>query len=279
LFPEDEADQRFLAERYFSAGKIPGMQISVKQAVKLVQDPPETIRMEIRQEDETLTFHNVVAEIPGRKAEWIVCTAHYDTTSLSIGSYDNMTGCIALLEILERLQATAPNNYGVRVVFCSGEEEDLLGSRAYLTRHEEEISKMVLNINIDMIGSIMGGFLACCSAEEALASHIRYLALEAGWGIKVKNDVYSSDSTSFADKGIPAVTFARMPSGNYFSIHSRHDTAAVLSLAQIQKDIRYIADFTDRMANAVKCPVKREIPEKIKKLLDEYMERKRPEEK
>lgn len=279
FYPEDEPDRRILRERFFE-GKdvvIPGMQISAKQAVKLVQAAPETIRMEIRETPKAMTYHNVVAEIPGKRDEWIVCTAHYDTTALSVGSYDNMTGCITLLEILEKLSASAPNNYGVRIIFCGGEESGLLGSKAYLEQHEDQIEKIALNINIDMIGSIMGGFLACVSAEDALAHHIKYLASEAGWGIKVECDVYSSDSTSFADKGIPALTFARMPSGNYFSIHTRHDTMELLSLSQIQKDIAYVADFADRMANAVQCPVKREIPEKIKKSLDEYLGRKHPE--
>ena len=33
----------------------------------------------------------------GTKEEWIVLTAHYDTTSLSHGAYDNMSGCAGLL--------------------------------------------------------------------------------------------------------------------------------------------------------------------------------------
>ena len=279
FYPEDVPDRRILRERYTSSREhvIPGMQISAKQAVKLVKAAPETVRMEIRETGNTMAFHNVVAEIPGKRDEWIVCTAHFDTTALSVGSYDNMTGCITLLEILEKLSATAPNNYGVRIIFCGGEEEGLLGSRAYLEQHEDQIEKIALDINIDMIGSVMGGFLACCSAEEGLANHIRYLASEAGWGIRATTDVYSSDSTSFADKGIPALTFARMPSGSFFSIHTCHDTAELLSLSQIQKDIAYVADFADRMANAVQCPVKREIPEKVKKLLDEFLGRKRKE--
>lgn len=36
--------------------------------------------------------------------------------------------------------------------------------------------------------------------------------------------------------------------------------------------------FTDRMANAVRMPVKREMPDSMKERLDEYLDRKRPKE-
>ena len=43
-----------------------------------------------------------LAEIKGELDEWIVFTAHYDTTSLSQGAYDNMSGSIGILGILEK---------------------------------------------------------------------------------------------------------------------------------------------------------------------------------
>lgn len=51
----------------------------------------------------------------------------------------------------------------------------------------------------------------------------------------------------------------------------------VMSMEQLQKDIDFLAKFTERFANAVVCPVSREIPEKIKTELDEYLFRKRKE--
>ena len=101
--------------------------------------------------------------------------------------------------------------------------------------------------------------------------------MEIGWGMKIMEDVYSSDSTPFADKGIPAVTFARMCEGQYASFHNCYDTEAILSPKQIQKDVDFIAWFADRMANAVKCPVDRKIPKKLKKKIDVYLERVREE--
>ena len=42
------------------------------------------------------------------------------------------------------------------------------------------------------------------------------------------------------------------------------------------KDIDFIIAFTDRMANAARCPVAREIPDNMKDKLDGYLNRKRP---
>ena len=93
--------------------------------------------------------------------------------------------------------------------------------------------------------------------------------------MEARQGVYSSDSTPFADKGVPALSFARLAGGNIAPIHNRYDTAAVLSMERMQEDTAFIAAFTAAMADAVKCPVGRDIPEKVRTELDEYMSRKR----
>ena len=45
--------------------------------------------------------------------------------------------------------------------------------------------------------------------------------------------------------------------------------------AQLISDIGFLSDFTLNMADAVKCPVSREIPEDVRTKLDEYLLRKR----
>ena len=52
-------------------------------------------------------------------------------------------------------------------------------------------------------------------------------------------------------------------------------TLAVMKGEQMVEDIAIIAAFTDRMANAVCCPVAREIPDNMKEKLDIYLARKR----
>lgn len=204
------------------------------KAVELVKNKVKQIRLEIWQKEYDGESHNVIAELPGKREEWIVLSAHYDTTSLSHGAYDNMSGCAGLLGIMEQMKEKE-RNYGLRFVFCGSEERGLLGSKAYVRDHEKELRQIVLNINLDMIGTYMGKFIACVSAEEKLTHYISYMAAEVGFPIAAENGVYSSDSTPFADHGVPAVSFARIASGNVAPIHCRYDVKDVMSMEQLQK--------------------------------------------
>ena len=255
--------------------KIPGVTVNVKDAVRLIESGAKTVRLEIGQDEFTADSHNVVAELPGKKDEWIVISAHYDSVCISHGAYDNMTGCIGLLGILEALKKGAPHSYGIRAVFCGSEERGLLGSKAYVRDHKDEMEKIALNVNLDMIGTYMGGFTACVSAEQALIDYLRYFGMEQGFGIKVRSGVYASDSTPFADGGVPAFSFARLAGEAVAPIHVRYDTMKVVSPEQCLKDIAFMARFVGRMADAFKCPVGREIPDTVKKELDEYLGRAR----
>ena len=185
-----------------------------------------------------------------------------------------MSGCVGLLGVMDALKGKGLN-YGLRFIFCGSEERGLLGSKAYVRDHEEDIKNIALNINLDMIGTIMGKFISCVSAEEKLSHYLTYMGAELGFPIESRIGVYSSDSTSFADKGVPAVSLARLAGGSVAPIHCRYDLADVLSMGQLKSDITFITEFTRRMANSSVCPVSREIPEKVRKELDEYLFRKR----
>ena len=274
-YPQTDIDQRDLREAVVGEErKVLCAMLHTSEAVKLVKNGAKQIKLEIKQKEYDGESHNVIAELPGKRDEWIVLSAHYDTTSLSHGAYDNMSGCAGLLGIMEQMKEKELN-YGLRFMFCGSEERGLLGSKAYVRDYEEELDKIVLNINLDMIGTYMGKFIACVSAEEKLSHYISYMAAEVGFPVASKTGVYSSDSTPFADKGIPAVSFARIAGGNVAPIHCRYDLKEVMSMEQLQRDIDFLAIFTNRFANAAVCPVAREIPEDIKKQLDEYLFRKR----
>ena len=251
--------------------------INVHTALDLVKSGVKRVKISLKQKEYDGESHNVVAEIPGKRDEFIVLTAHYDTTSLSHGSYDNMSGCAGLLGILDALK-DKKLNYGLRFVFCGSEERGLLGSKAYVKDHEAELEKIALNVNIDMIGTYLGHFLACVSAEDALTHYLKYMAAELSFPVDAYSGVYSSDSSPFADKNVPAVSFARIAGEAAAPIHTRYDTPDVLSMAQMKKDIAFITEFTRRMADAAVCPVGRTMPEKVRKELDEYMNRKREDE-
>ena len=274
-YPVDDIDERDLrAAVVGEQRKVLCAMLHTADAVDLLRNGVKRVSITIRQREWEGESHNVVAELPGKREEYITLSAHYDTTALSHGSYDNMSGCVGLLGVLDALKDKALN-YGLRFVFCGSEERGLLGSKAFVRDHEAELEKIPLNINLDMIGTWLGKFISKVSAEEKLASYLSYMGAELGFPVEAKIGVYSSDSTPFADKGVPALSFARIAGPNAAPIHCRYDLPEVLSMAQMEKDIAFITEFTRRMANSVVCPVGREIPEKVKTELDEYLFRKR----
>ena len=277
-YVDEDMDQKELRSYVSKGNKILGVNINAKQAIELVKNDAKEATIRIKQNVYKGTSNNVVLDLPGEREEVIVFTAHYDSTSLSQGAYDNMSGSIGLLGIAEKF-AKEPHRYGMRFIWCGSEERGLLGSKAYVAAHEEELSKIQFVINLDMIGCIMGHFIACCTCEEKLVHYLQYFGAVEGFGIKPYQDVYSSDSTPFADKGIPAVSFARVAPGNTATIHNSYDTAKVMSAEQMIRDIDFINSFTARMVNAGKCPVSKEMPENMKEKLDIYLTRKRDKKK
>jgi len=272
-YADEDIDQRELRSYVSKGEKIPGVNINAKVAMELIRKGSKNAKITLKQEEYTGESRNVILDMPGEVDEYIILTAHYDSTSLSQGAYDNMSGSVGLLGIAESFVGK-PHRYGLRFIWCGSEERGLLGAKAYC-QDEEALKKAVLNINLDMIGCIMGDFAATCSTEEALMHYIQYMGLELGMGVRTRQDVHSSDSTPFADKGVPAVTFVRRSPPNTGTIHNSYDTMALVSGEQMAADIAFITAFTGRMANAACCPVKRVIPDCVKEKLDIYLCRKR----
>jgi len=88
-YPHTDIDQRDLREAVVGEEKkVLCAMIHSAKAVELVKNKVKQIRLEIRQKEYDGESHNVIAELPGKREEWIVLSAHYDTTSLSHGAYD-----------------------------------------------------------------------------------------------------------------------------------------------------------------------------------------------
>lgn len=272
-FSDKDIDQRELRSYFHKGNRLPGVNIHVTDAIELIKMAPKTAKILLKQEEWEGQSQNVILDLPGESEEYIAFTAHYDSTSLSKGVYDNMSGCVCLLS-LAKYFSQHPHHRGMRFIWCGSEERGLLGSKYYCS-DEERIRNCVLNINIDLFGCIMGKFLACASAEEKLCHYISYLGSELGFSLESKQDIYSSDSTPFADHGVPAVSFSRVAPNNAATYHNRYDTIEVMSGQQMAEDIEFVRCFAQRMANAKHCPVSRVIPENIREKLDVYLGRKR----
>ena len=272
-YADRDIDHRELRPHVAKGEKIIGVNINAKDAVDIVNSEAKTAKIVLKQREYKGNSHNVIIDLPGETAEQIIFTAHYDSTSLSQGAYDNMSGCVGILAMAEYF-AKNPHRYSLRFVFCGSEERGLLGSKAYCIQHEAELKDVALVINLDMIGCIMGKFISCVTAEMALVNYISYLGSELGFQVKAYQDVYSSDSTPFADKGVPAISFAHLAPPATATIHNSYDTADIICMETLDKDLQLITAFAERMDQSVFFPVKRDIPENIKDKLDTYLCRK-----
>ena len=273
-YTDRDIDRRELRAMVHQGRKIPGVNINAKSAISLVKNRPGTAKITLKQKESMGTSHNVVLDLPGETDQVILLSAHYDSTPLSVGTYDNMSGSVGLLALAEYF-AGHDHRFSLRFVWCGSEERGLLGSKAYCQMHENELSNIVLNINLDMIGSIMGKFICCATAEDSLWQYVEFLGCEKGFGVTGSQGVYSSDSTPFADRGIPSMSLARDASSNVAAIHNRYDTVAVMSGKQMEDDIEFIRFLVERFANFKCCPVKRRIPDNMKEKLDYYLCRRR----
>jgi hypothetical protein len=87
--------------------------------------------------DQDLNAFNVIAEIPGSdprlKEELVMLGAHFDSWHAGTGATDNAAGSAVMMEALRILKATGlPMKRTVRIALWTGEEQGLLGSRAYV---------------------------------------------------------------------------------------------------------------------------------------------------
>jgi Zn-dependent M28 family amino/carboxypeptidase len=100
------------------------------------------------------TTYNVLAELPGKNTDNVVMAgAHLDSVNAGPGINDNGSGSAALVEVAENLAKVKPQNT-LRFAWWGAEESGLVGSIHYVdTLPQEELDKIALYLNFDMIGS------------------------------------------------------------------------------------------------------------------------------
>jgi len=107
----------------------------------LKKDVPVTLKIDIKNHFiEDTDGYNVVAEIPGAdpklKDELVMLGGHLDSWQSSPGATDNAAGCAVAMEAARILKAIgAEPRRTIRVALWTGEEQGLLGSRAYVKKH------------------------------------------------------------------------------------------------------------------------------------------------
>jgi carboxypeptidase Q len=92
---------------------------------------------------------NLIAEIPGTdpalKDEVVMIGAHFDSVAAATGATDNAAGSAAMMEAMRILKVVgAKPRRTIRIGLWGGEEEGLLGSRAYVREHFGDPATMAL---------------------------------------------------------------------------------------------------------------------------------------
>lgn len=251
---------------------IPGIVIHILDAQKLLRMQPEEVKVVLRQDCEKKgTSHNVVATIPGTKnpEEVITFTAHYDSVIYSSGAWDNGTGSITILELMHYFNKNKPNRT-LKFIWCGSEEIGLVGSKTYCEVHKDELEKTLFNINVDMTGTLLGFDIAVCSCDDIVSKYIDFIGKIEGFPIKTRVDMYSSDSSSFAINGVPAVTFARLAPRGGAEIHSRRDILDHLDPEKFIKTVEFMSVFAENIVNAKVFPVSKEFPKELKEKIEQF---------
>ena len=263
---------RELREKLAELGKLPGVNMTIHDAMRLVQENPKMITLVVQQEAANAVSQNVIAEIQGltRPEDVIVLTAHYDSVEYSTGVYDNGAGSVILMELLQHYHDHHPNRT-LRFIWCGSEERGLLGSHAYVDTHEEDLKAIRFNLNVDVAGAILGHDSAWCLGPQSLEAMVQTYAAHNGIQLEVKSDVYSSDEVPFSDQGIPSVSFMRFGERGANYIHNRHDVLRYLSPESLEKTTKLVLNFLDQLDQSAVFPIERMIPEDQKKKIDAYL--------
>jgi hypothetical protein len=152
--------------------------------------------------------YNVVGEIRGSEKpnEVVILGGHLDSWDLGTGATDNATGSSICLEMLRALQATRLKpKRTLRVVLWSGEEEGLLGSRAYVEAHRAELDAIQAVLVHDMGTGMVRGF-DLQGREDARGLMAQAIAPLNDLGVRELSlrIMNSTDHAPFDRAGVPA---------------------------------------------------------------------------
>jgi carboxypeptidase Q len=180
--------------------------------------------------------YNLIAELPGgdRADEVVMLGAHLDSWHGGTGATDNAIGVAVALEAMRLLKRSGlPLRRTVRLGLWSGEEQGLLGSRAYVAAHladretmrlKPEHARISVYFNLDHgAGAIRGVYLQGHQAVAPIFTAWMRPFGDIGVSTLAPAGEYLTDHVSFDEVGIPAFQFIQDP----IEYHSRtHHTSS-----------------------------------------------------
>ena len=207
--------------------------------------------------------YNVLAELPGAdpavRDEVVMIGAHLDSWHTGVGATDNADGSTTVMEAMRILKAVgAKPRRTIRVALWGGEEQGLLGSRAWVREHlsgdanKAARDKMDVYLNTDNgTGPVYGWYME--NRAPLVPLFDAWLAPLKEYGARRNNiePVGSTDHISFNDAGVPG--FNPIQDYTNYDIRTHHtnvDTADRLSVQDIRQAAMSFAWFAYNAAMA-----------------------------
>lgn len=199
-----------------------------------VEGRPPSLRVELRTRyfEEDRNSYNVIAEIPGQdpslRDQVVLIGAHLDSWHTASGATDNADGAVAAMEAMRiiRTIGTAPRRT-IRVALWSGEEQGLLGARAYVAQRFNTAAardQLAVYLNDDPgSGKTLGFYMEGNTAAKAIFD--RWLAplRDLGATRNVVEKIGSTDHVPFNEAGLPG--FNVIKDFNAYDERTRHTNA------------------------------------------------------
>jgi hypothetical protein len=209
------------------------------------------------------TTYNAIAEIPGtdKADEVVMLGGHLDSWHSATGATDNAIGSAVMMEAARILQALGVKpRRTIRVALWAGEEQGLLGSKAYVEQHfgtaenpKPEFAKFNGYFNVDGgTGQIHGGSIfGPPEAGQILGQFFKQFEDLGVYGAVTTTSraAGGTDSTSFNAAGLPGIGLGQ--DGMEYNSHTWHtnlDTLERIVEADVKKSAIAIASAVYHVA-------------------------------
>jgi len=226
---------------------------------------PVSVTLDVRNRfvDSPTDVYNVVAEIPGTdKADEIVMLgAHFDSWHSGTGATDNAVSSAVMMEAMRILRASGLQpRRTIRMALWTGEEQGLLGSRAYVKAHfadpadmklEPEHEKLSVYFNMDNGGGAFRGiYLQGNEAAAPIFEQWMKPFQNAGMTIATIRPTGGTDHLSFDAVGLPGFQFVQDPLE--YSARTHHSNLDLYERAipqDLMQNAVIVASFVYQAAN------------------------------
>ena len=167
--------------------------------------------------------YNTLGDLPGsdKATELVMLGGHIDSWQAGTGTSDNGVGVAVMMEAVRILKTlNLPLRRTVRVVFCSGEEQGLLGSRAWVRMHPDVLPRISAYVNIDNGGGrVRGVYDQMNGAVAPIFEQILFPFRDLGVMTVRHENTGGTDHLSFDAAGVPGFQFIQDPLEYGIRIH------------------------------------------------------------